>query len=318
MNYGDGWYGGVYVAAMYSLAFISNDINYIVNEGLKAIPSQSDFYKCISDVIYWHEQHPADWIRTWQLCEDKWGVDIGCPDGVFRPFNIDAKINSAYIVIGLLYGDGDYGKTLDISTRCGQDSDCNPASAGGILGTMLGYSNIPFYWKQGLDKVENIDFSYTDVSLHDVYGMGYLHAVENILRNGGRETKKILKIPLQTVEPVRFEKGFERHNPKELINIPDDNKILNTENTTFTSQFEGIGFVLKGYCEGDGYIAEIEVYVDEELIEKPALPADFTKRRHEITWKYNLNPGRHSVSVNLLNPSENGQLVLNGILIYDE
>lgn len=32
MSYGDGWYGGVYVSALYSLAFISNDINYVVNE----------------------------------------------------------------------------------------------------------------------------------------------------------------------------------------------------------------------------------------------------------------------------------------------
>ena len=29
MNYGDGWYGGVFVGAMYSLAFDSSDINYI-------------------------------------------------------------------------------------------------------------------------------------------------------------------------------------------------------------------------------------------------------------------------------------------------
>lgn len=64
----------------------------------------------------------------------------------FVPFNIDAVINSAYILIGLLYGEGDFYKTLDISTRCGQDSDCNPASAGGILGTILGYSRIPDYW----------------------------------------------------------------------------------------------------------------------------------------------------------------------------
>ena len=36
MAYGDGWYGGVYVAAMYSLAYVSDDIEYIVTEGLKA------------------------------------------------------------------------------------------------------------------------------------------------------------------------------------------------------------------------------------------------------------------------------------------
>ena len=63
-------------------------------------------------------------------------------------FNIDAVLNSAYIIIGLLYGEGDFGKTIDISTRCGHDSDCNPASSGGILATIIGYDALPEYWKK--------------------------------------------------------------------------------------------------------------------------------------------------------------------------
>src|SRR5690606_36019300 len=61
MNYGDGWYGGVYVGAMYTLAFLSDDIHYVVNEALKTIPKESDFYKCVHDVITWHSLYPKDW-----------------------------------------------------------------------------------------------------------------------------------------------------------------------------------------------------------------------------------------------------------------
>jgi hypothetical protein len=143
MNYGDGWYGGVYVGAMYALAFISDDINFIVEEALKAIPEQSRYYQCMNDIIKCHKAYPDDWKRAWFECEKKWSEDIGCPDGVLAPFDIDAVINSAYILIGLLYGEGDFAKTLDIAARCGQDADCNPASAGGILGAMLGYDKIP-------------------------------------------------------------------------------------------------------------------------------------------------------------------------------
>jgi hypothetical protein len=46
MNYGDGWYGGVYIGALYSLAFTSNDIPAIVAEALKTIPAKSEFYQC--------------------------------------------------------------------------------------------------------------------------------------------------------------------------------------------------------------------------------------------------------------------------------
>ena len=186
MNYGDGWYGGVYLGALYSLAFTSNDINYIVREGLKTIPEKSEYYQCISDVIKWHKLYPADWRQTWFEIQKKWTNDKGCPDGVFVPFNIDAKVNSAYVVLGLLYGKGDFTKTMEITTRCGQDADCNPSSAGGILGTLLGYKKIPAYWKMGLKDIEDMDFKYTTTSLNKVYETGTKHALLNIQRNGGK------------------------------------------------------------------------------------------------------------------------------------
>ncbi len=71
MNYGDGWYGGVYMGAMYALAFTSNDIQFIVSEGLKSIPQQSRFYKVIQDVINWHKKYPNDWKQTWFEIERK-------------------------------------------------------------------------------------------------------------------------------------------------------------------------------------------------------------------------------------------------------
>ena len=60
MNYGDGWYGGVFIGAMYATAFVSNNIPAIVNAGLKTIPEQSEFYQCIRDVINWHKKYPND------------------------------------------------------------------------------------------------------------------------------------------------------------------------------------------------------------------------------------------------------------------
>ena len=60
---------------------------------------------------------------------------MGCAEGVFAAFNIDARLNAAYVVLGLLYGKGDMTRTISIATRAGQDSDCNPSSAAGILGS---------------------------------------------------------------------------------------------------------------------------------------------------------------------------------------
>jgi hypothetical protein len=71
--------------------------------------------------------------------------------GKLRDFNIDAKINGAYIVMGLLYGQRDPDRTIVISTRCGLDSDCNPSNAGGVLFTTIGFKNLPARFKSKLD-----------------------------------------------------------------------------------------------------------------------------------------------------------------------
>ena len=65
MNYGDGWYGGVYVAAMYSLAFVSDDVHWIIGEALKVIPEESHYHRCMRDVIRWYKMYPEDWKMTW-------------------------------------------------------------------------------------------------------------------------------------------------------------------------------------------------------------------------------------------------------------
>lgn len=64
--------------------------------------------QCIIRVIQWHQQYPFKWEITWQLIEGNFSDDWYCPEGHDSVFNIDARINSAYVVLGLLYGQGDF------------------------------------------------------------------------------------------------------------------------------------------------------------------------------------------------------------------
>src|SRR5690606_17271063 len=139
-----------------------------------------------------------------------------------------------------------FTKTLQIATRAGQDSDCNPATAGGILGTMLGYENIPSYWKQGLAEVEPMDFKYTTISLNDVYDMSFRHALEMIERNGGKAEGDRVTISVQKVQPVPLEQSFVGHFPVREIDL--GTRLRNE--TTF--EFEGIGFAVNGYASKTG------------------------------------------------------------------
>ena len=153
MNYGDGVYGGMWVAAMYAEAYFESDVEAVVRRALLAIPAESTYAMLIQDVLDFHAKEPDDWRACWQMLEDKWGhVDL-CPEGRGAPFNIDAKLNGGYIAMGLLYGDGDWEETLVVSTRCGQDNDCNPSNAAGVLGCILGYEGIPEIYRRSIPSI---------------------------------------------------------------------------------------------------------------------------------------------------------------------
>ncbi|MDH3651596.1 MAG: ADP-ribosylglycohydrolase family protein, partial [Saprospiraceae bacterium] len=330
MNYGDGYYGGVFVAGMYTFAFVENDIPGIVKQGLSLIPKESTFYQCIEDVIKWHEDYPGDWKKNWQLIEEKWGMDIGCPNGAFRDFNIDAKINAAYVVLGLLYGEGDLGKTMEIATRAGQDSDCNPATAGAIVGTVSGYDNIPDYWGSGLASIEDTDFLHTSISLNDAYEISYKHALELIRRNGGEITESVVKIRRQEPETVPLEKSFPGYVLAD--NLAINKRITSADLQELEVDFEGIGIVLKGRARHldfdnkyallseeetlDNYRLIVECSIDGQSIKTMQLPLNFVERAHEIFYQYELPEGKHTLKVKITNPHERAYLDVTNAVTY--
>ena len=314
MNYGDGWYGGVYVAAMYSLAFVSNDIEYITTEALKTIPAESKYYQCMADVIRWHNQYPDNWEITWALVERKWGFDIGCPEGVYGTTNIDAIINSAYIIMGLLYGEGDFYKTIDVATRCGKDSDCNPASAGGILGVVMGYSNIPEYWKKNLYEVEDRNFAHTDISLNKTYQMSFNQALKVIERYEGSVSDDGVVIKTQVPEPVRLEQGFEGHWPVKRVDIRTH--IDDCGEMTFNGN--GVVFTYLMPMDKSGYAAKVEVSLDGVVDKTVVLPTANNQRSLELYFKYGLPVGEHKVTMKVLNPDRLHPIEVRSMIVYSD
>ena len=138
MNYGDGVYAGQFIGALYAEAYFEKDIQKLIEAGLKAIPGECMYAEMVRDVVRWHKENPDDWSKTWAQVDKKYRKD--------RTYNIsalDVKLEGAFVLIGLLYGNGDPDKTMIISCRCGGDSDCNPSSSGGVLFTTLGISKLP-------------------------------------------------------------------------------------------------------------------------------------------------------------------------------
>ncbi len=154
VGYGDGVYGGVMVAAMHAEAFGAKTLGEITEAGRRAVPRGSSYREMIEDVLRWHRRWPGDWKRTWHRLEARWNAhELAVkrdPRYVHTEFNIDQRLNGAYVLLGLLYGEGNFTRTIRISMRAGQDSDCNPSNAASIIGTWRGFAGIPPRFTHGL------------------------------------------------------------------------------------------------------------------------------------------------------------------------
>jgi hypothetical protein len=216
MNYGDGVYAGQFVAAMYTEAYFESDATKLIQNALRCIPAESQYAEMVRDMLRWHREHPNDWQKTWQLVENKYHKDpnythdaCSKPGGV-NDFSIDVKLNGAYVLMGLLYGGGDPDKTIVIAARCGQDSDCNPANAAGVLFCAMGAKNIPKRFTEKLDR--NEVYLYSKYTMANVFAVSEKLVRKAIEKAGGRVENdaagnETLLIPVKTPKPSPFERS---------------------------------------------------------------------------------------------------------------
>lgn len=341
MNSGDGFYGGAFVSGLYSAAFVHKNPSDILDAALEGIPQKSTFWQCVNDVRVLYKKYPTDWKQCWFEILKKWGSDTGCPKGVFLSFDIDAKLNSAYVAMGLLYGQGDFAKSIEIATRCGQDSDCNPATVGGVLGVMYGKSAIPEFWKNPLDEIWTLDFEGTDVSLAKGSEYSLRHALALIEKNGGEIDGVSVKIPQTGTEVLPLEQNFIDTYP-----VYRDQKDAWMDKE-YTFDFNGNGFCIwgnlvclrgisKDYADrvskkhvgsevfalaeqNDDYVAEVEVWIDDVLDHVSLLPMKGTSRKLEPAWKYRMREGKHTVKLVWRNPKPQTYLLrINAIQYYSD
>lgn len=313
MNYGDGIYGGMFVGCMYAAAFFESDPHKVVEAGLACIPPQSPYGQLISDLMTWHKQNPNDWENAWHLIENKWNKREPCPDGALKPFNIDAKINGAYIALGLLYGDGDVTKTIQISTRAGQDSDCNPASAGGILGTMLGWNRIPDQWKSGIPPLANRKFEYTDFTFDTIVESTYNRALAVMKRAGGRVEGEKVTMLMQAPKAPKLEVWDDYGIPVERVAVSDarwqwsgaweggersaGQRVSSAKGASAEIGFEGRGVILVGSYLPDGGLADIYLDGRQVAIVDVYPDEDNGKGGESVYHDFSLKPGKHTLKL---------------------
>jgi ADP-ribosylglycohydrolase len=309
--WGDGQYGGQFVAGMYAAAFFPTDVRKVVEFGLACVPPDSDYAKSIADVLAMSKQE-KDWTIVWQRINEKWDNQDRCPYGALEPLNIDAKINGAYLAIGLLYGGDDFWRTVEIATRCGQDSDCNPSTAAGIWAAMRGYDAIPPQYTSGLADIASDKFVYTDYTFDSIVESSVNRAIAMVEKTGGRRDGDKLIIAIQAPTP-RKAPHYEIGKPGERIGCDDPRwtwtgewkridtnksgmeKLATAKGAEAKIEFEGTGALICGPYLGAGGTAD--VYIDGKLDRTIDVWTDENRRSAmENVWhRFDLPAGKHTV-----------------------
>ncbi len=119
---------------MISTAFLTEDIDKILDAGLRAVDKKSKLHGIIGDVRKWHRENPKDWRKTRELVKNKYTKH----GGKMRDRN-GYELNTASTIAALLYGKGDFAKTLTMAFNFGWDCDNSAATAGTIVGVTKGY-----------------------------------------------------------------------------------------------------------------------------------------------------------------------------------
>ncbi len=127
---GEAVHGAVVIAAMESMAFLEQDIDKLLDKALAYIPADCRIAQLIADLRRWHGEH-ADWRKARELLVEHHG---------YQKFGTNCPMvsNHGVIILALLYGGGDFDRSMMIVNTCGYDTDCNSGNLGCLLGIRSG------------------------------------------------------------------------------------------------------------------------------------------------------------------------------------
>ncbi len=134
---GEGTYAELFTAAMESAAFLVQDIRELIDIGLSKIPTECRIAKSVKLVLNAYD-NGSDWKATRQLLVED-SADLGW---------FQAPANVGFVVLGLLYGEGDFKQSMIYAINCGDDTDCTGATVGSIMGILHGTEGIPADWRE--------------------------------------------------------------------------------------------------------------------------------------------------------------------------
>ncbi len=141
----NGIYGEMFVSAMLAKAAVCDDVPEIIKTGLSQVPGRSRLAHEVGRVL--------DWFAS-GVPEDEVFSHIHESYDEFDQHNwCHTNSNAMIVAASLLYGEKDFSKTVGLAVQTGFDTDCNGATAGSVLGMILGERRIPERWPAAFNKI---------------------------------------------------------------------------------------------------------------------------------------------------------------------
>jgi len=142
----EGTLAEIFTASLESAAFLESDREKLIAYGLSMIPEDCRVAKAVHTAVQ-AKKDGKDWQNA-RLAVIRATEDTGW---------FQAPRNVAFMIIGWLYGDGDFGKSISTAVNCGDDTDCTPATLGSLLGIIGGTKAIPARWREPIgEKIKTV------------------------------------------------------------------------------------------------------------------------------------------------------------------
>jgi ADP-ribosylglycohydrolase len=141
----NGIYGEMWASALISCAFAVSDLRKAIETSLTYVPERSRLAEAIRHVLDLHSEG-----RSWSEARDEIETRYG-------HYSFVHTINNSTIVTAaLLWGDGDYSRTIGLAVEGGWDTDCTGATTGSIFGAAFGSEALPAHWVDPLsDRIRS-------------------------------------------------------------------------------------------------------------------------------------------------------------------
>ena len=136
----NGIYGEMFASAMIACAAMTDNMEDIIRAGLAQIPESSRLYEDVMCVVSAYKKGETS-EKCFDMIHEKYDEYTGhgwC----------HTNSNAMIVAASLLYGEGDYGKSICMAVQTGFDTDCNGATVGSVIGMAKGIKGVPEYWTE--------------------------------------------------------------------------------------------------------------------------------------------------------------------------